>query len=536
MKSSLYESYCVGSAREFLRHHYTDAQARNRAVERAVRPLAPDVADAIEDLNRRFPPSRAREENLNRLRCGAAAVVTGQQVGLFLGPLYNFYKAASAIRAAREMAATSGAAVVPVFWLQTEDHDLPEIAANHVPRADGTSLRLDLPASAEDRVSLAHLTLPPEVDDKLDHLRDELANLPHAKEHLQRLARHYRPGARWCDAFAGVLAELFADQGLVLLDPRVPSLGPMAAAIHRTAIERAEPIADALLARSAAIEEFGSTPTVHVRPGAPLSFYHPSGPTGPRYRLEPSKDGWSEVGGENSHTTDELLAVLDREPLSCSTSVLLRPILQDTLLPTAAYVGGAGEVSYFAQLSPLYEAYGIDMPMILPRASFRLVEQKTQRLLNLLGATPECAQLSEDEILTNAATARGETSANNIQSRLIDSFAAALRNESKELTDAGPGMATNVEKAQRSVEHAIERLVSKYRHAQRHRHEDLLEAARRIKRLLMPESMPQERFFGFSYFAARYGERELLDRILAAVEPFDPEMRNLSCADAREES
>lgn len=529
MTTGIYEAYRDGAAGAFFRDHFADGDARARAVRRATRPLDAVVAAAIEEQNARYAPSPTRDANLRLLRGGAAAVVTGQQVGLFLGPLYNFYKAASAIVAARALAASTGSPVVPVFWLQTEDHDLPEIAICNVPRADGSALRLELPASREDRVSLAHVDLPGAVEERLDRMREELASFPHAEGHLDTLARHYRSGARWADAYAGALAELFAGEGLVLIDPRVPALAAHAAPLHRRAIENAKPIAAALSRRCGEIESAGFTAAVHVRAGAPLSFYHPDGPAGPRYRLEPDGDAWREVGGTRCHRTSDLMADLERQPLNGSTSVLLRPILQDTLLPTAVYVGGPGEIAYFAQLGPLYDAFEMTMPLIAPRASFRILEDKTRHLLERLGTDSGCAALAEDEILgTGEAAEECRSRSEAMRRDLADAFAAALR-RCGDLADAGPGMTSAIEKARRAVDHAADRLASKYETALLHRRQDLVEAARRVKCILQPEGVPQERFYGISYFAARYGEREMIQRIVDRAEPFDPVIRDLCC-------
>ncbi|TMQ06373.1 MAG: bacillithiol biosynthesis cysteine-adding enzyme BshC, partial [Deltaproteobacteria bacterium] len=330
-----------------------------RAVARSRRPLAPEVHRVLVAQNARLPASPARDAHLEALRTGAAAVVTGQQVGLFLGPLYTLYKAASAVVFARMLAARTGAPVVPVFWLQTEDHDLPEIASVTVPgRAGATTLAV--PVDAGNRIAIAHCRLPPEIDGCLDALAEALADgqaaSPHAVAHVARLRRHYRPGARWADAFAGVLAELFAPEGLVMIDPREPALAAAVAPVHARALAEAGPIAAALVANDAELERAGFATAVHVRPGAPLSFFHPAGPLGPRVRLEPvpgrpgGDDAFAEVGGGAVHSRAELLAALAADPLRFSTSALLRPIAQDTLLPTAAYVGGPAEVGYFAQL------------------------------------------------------------------------------------------------------------------------------------------------------------------------------------------
>lgn len=521
------DSYCAGGAREFYAgRHFRDASDRAGAAVRAVRPLDPLVADVIERQNAALAPCPQRERNLALLRRGAAAVVTGQQVGLFLGPLFNLYKAASAIRVARALADASGVPVVPVFWLQCEDHDLPEIACCRVPCANGETLCLELPAAAEQRISLAHLRLPAQVDELTRRLGAEIESLPHAAVHLRSLARHYRAGTGWADAFAGMLAQLFAGHGLIILNPRCPELAASAARVHRVAVERAGPIAAMLRCRSDELTAAGFTVAVHVRSGAPLSFYHPAGADGPRFRLEPTTGGWHEIGGGGMHTTSELLRALDDAPLSFSTSVLLRPILQDALLPTAAYVGGAGEIAYFAQLAPLYEIFGLSMPLIVPRAALRLVEGKTQRLLARLGAQSDCATRPVDEIAAGAVPPVA-TAAERLRLRLNAAFDEELQRNRGEIESAGPGMVKAIAKARASVEHAVELLAVRYAKARLQEERDVLEAARALQRLLQPDGMPQERFYGLPYFAARYGERSMIEQVLAAVEPFDAAMRDL---------
>ncbi|HEU4728322.1 MAG TPA: bacillithiol biosynthesis BshC, partial [Kofleriaceae bacterium] len=299
-----------------------DRAARAHLVARASRPVAPAVHRALVAQNAALPASPARDAHVEALGRGAAAIVTGQQVGLFLGPLYTIYKAASAVVIARLLAAETGAPVVPVFWLQTEDHDLPEIASLGVPGAS-TCEAITAPIDADNRISIAHLTLPPEVTGCLDRLAGVLGEGGLAAAHLDRLRRHYRPGAPWASAFAGVLAELFAPEGLVMIDPRDPALAAAAAPIHARAIERAEPIAVAMIARCGELERAGRAVPVHVRPGAPLSFFHPDGALGPRVRLAPVPGGFAEVGSGRVHARDALLAALAGDPRRFSTSALL---------------------------------------------------------------------------------------------------------------------------------------------------------------------------------------------------------------------
>jgi bacillithiol biosynthesis cysteine-adding enzyme BshC len=522
--------YVRGGAVGFYGAHYGDAAARRQAVRRARRPLAPDVADAIEAQSSRLPPSAARDAHLTALRRGAAAVVTGQQVGLFLGPLFTIYKAATAVVAARALAAECGEPVVPVFWLQSEDHDLPEIAECHLPRAGGGVVTLRLPAPPGERMSMAHRRLPAAIDDCLRDLEDEIGGLPFAA-HLERLREHYVVGARWADAFAGVLAGLFADDGLLFIDPRAPRLSPVAAPIHERALADAAAIAAALTRRCEELAAAGFDPTVHVRAGAPLSFIHPGGAAGPRYRLEPARGGFAEVGGNGVHDAASLRSLLARDPGSFSTSVLLRPILQDKLLPTAVFVGGPAEVAYFAQLQPLYAAYDMEMPIVLPRAAFRLIEERTAKILARLQVQPDDVSAGEELLLAAAAREAGVADDMEMLSRrLLDPFERALRDARGDIEAAGQGLDVAVEKTRAAVTSAVAKLVAKIERARLHRDDHLIRDVRYLRERLYPHGLSQERVFSLPYFAARYGEQPVLRAIVDAIDPFAPAMKDLLLA------
>ncbi len=532
MAGGIFDAYLSGAARPFFDGHFTDAGDRRRAVRRAFRPVAPAVADAVATQNARLAASTTRDAHLAALRGGAAAVLTGQQVGLFLGPLYTVYKAASAICAARALAAESGHPVVPVFWLQTEDHDLPEIAVCDVPPIHGAPLALRLPAPPGERISVAHRTLPDDLGPCLGRLRAAIGDLPHGAPHLARLERHYRAGVGWGEAFAGFLGELFADEGLVLVDPRDPALAGAAAPIHRRALLAATALADALAERTRALEAAGFAPPVHVRPGAPLSFCHPDGPAGPRFRLAPAPGGFAEVGGERTHTPEALLAALDAEPLRFSTSALLRPILQDSLLPTAACVGGPGEVAYCAQLAPLYAAYDVPAPLIVPRARVRIIEARTRRLLDRLGLVPDDGGRPEDELLAVASGADpARLSSAAVSHALLAPFDGALGEVRAKIEALGPGVGAAVAKTRATVAAAVARLAGKVEKARLHQDRELVDDVRRLQELLCPNGLPQERVYGLPYFAARYGEGAFIARVLAAVTPFDSEPTDLVLAD-----
>ena len=478
---------------------------------KALRPPPPALAEALESQNAGYAPSPARDAHLRALRAGAPAIVTGQQAGLFLGPLYTLYKAATAIRLSRS------AGAVPVFWLQIEDHDLAEIAVASVALPRGGTLRLELPAPPEP-VSVAHRALPGGITEILARLADALGTLPHAAPHLERLARHYRAGARYGTAFAGVLAELFSDEGLVLLNPRDPQLARLASPVHRRALTEWREIARALHAS-------GATESVHVRDDSPLSFFHPDGPQGRRCRLRWEGDRFAEIGGPGAHTPDSLLAALEVEPLRFSTSALLRPILQDTWLPTAGYVGGPAEVAYFEQLGPLYDHFGLPRPKVIRRASLRLLEEDDRLRLDRAGLAPADVSLSDDDLLSRAPRSGGAGEA--VTRRLLEAFDGAMAEVLPRLREAGERAERAAAKTRGTVARAVDKLGRNVDKASRLRDQSLVEDLRRLRERLCPDGVPQERLYGVSYYAARYGERAFIERVLAAAEPGDSGTRDL---------
>jgi bacillithiol synthase len=503
--------------------------ARARAVARAVRPLAPEVHRAIVAQNAGLAASFARDAHLEALGRGAAVVITGQQVGLFLGPLYTIYKAASAVVLARVLAAETGMPVVPMFWLQTEDHDLPEIASLGVPGAIACE-QITAPIEADNRISIAHRTLPPEVAGCLDRLADALGDGSLAQAHVTRLRRHYRAGASWAGAFAGVLAELFAPEGLVMIDPRDPgdaTLSVVTAPIHARALDDAGPIAAAMIARCDELARAGRPVPVHVRPGAPLSFFHPDGALGPRVRLEPaSGGGFAEVGSGRVHARAELAAALRDDPRRFSTSALLRPIVQDTLLPTVAYVGGPAEVAYFGQLGPVYRAFDRAMPLVVPRARFRITDARTRKLLARLGLSERDAERPEAELLARLR-APGPAAAE-ISAQLLVPFLAAHGALAATLDPASPEIARALARTRASVERAVGKLAGKVERTQLYADAQRVDAVRRLRALLAPEGAPQERRLGLAGLAARLGDRYVVEQVVAAVDPFDAALQELA--------
>jgi bacillithiol synthase len=455
--------------------------------------------------------------------------VTGQQVGLFLGPLYTFYKAASAIAVARVLEVESGTRCVPVFWLQTEDHDYPEVNHCCVPGPGGSPEQIALAEDSLDapdrRASLSHRILGAEVTRALDSLREALKGLPDADRVMGLAHEFYRPGHGLAVAFASLLAALFADEGLLVLDPRDPAVLRLAQAAFAGSIVRSDVLTGALEQRSGALEAAGFEVQVPIRPSASLCFFHVGSASGPRFRLERQGDGWAAGPGNRAGTTAELLRLLESDPLRFSTSALLRPIVQDALLPTAAYVAGPSELNYFAQMAPLYRAFELPAPVIVPRARFRLVDERTRGLLSKLGLEPQDAE-SPSMPFGIGSVPQGTPSPAALRGQLLDDVVRRL--DALYAAAVDPALPKAVLRTRESIRRNVDRLIRRYERALRDKDGTAAARLQKVRDCLCPRGVPQERFYSVLPFLARHGMQAFKARVFDALEPFSGAVRDLS--------
>jgi bacillithiol biosynthesis cysteine-adding enzyme BshC len=323
------------------------------------------LADVLARQGREFGGGAAALANIEKLRNGARAVVTGQQVGLLGGPLLTLLKAATAVARAAEATRTTGVDHVPVFWLATEDHDLEEVdqVALLGKRAVET-LRLGLRATGSE---VGGLVLGEGVTALLESASELLGYAPIC----ELLEECYRPDATLGGAFARLMTRLFAEHGLIVMDACSRDFHALGATALRAAIEQAGELEAALLERTKQLEDGGYHVQVLIKPGASLLFLIDEA-TGRRDPLRRSGDVWK--AGGRSYEASELLEILKSTPERLSPNALLRPIFQDTILPTAAYVGGPAEVAYFAQSAVIYKQILGRLTPVLPRFSATLIE------------------------------------------------------------------------------------------------------------------------------------------------------------------
>ncbi len=336
------------------------------------------MAEILREQNRNLGSDGAVGKNIERLSKGAAAIVTGQQVSLFGGPAYSVYKALDAIRWANKLT-RAGVDAVPIFWMATEDHDLVEANECFFGERYGIArLEVLLKDGVEGR-SVGRIGLGDAATAIVEHAI-ELLSGPAKKEIADALNESYTAQESFGSAFGKLFARLLKGRGLILLDPLDRRLHELARPIYRKAAEEAGLIAEELVARGKQLEKRGFHAQVKVTPQSTLLFLDVNGK---REAVRQKNGGFLAAGAK--FEKGELLRLIDEKPEELTASVLLRPVLQDSILPTAAYIGGPAEVAYMAQAQLVYRGVLGRMPVILPRMSFTLIAPEVARTLKKYG-------------------------------------------------------------------------------------------------------------------------------------------------------
>jgi bacillithiol biosynthesis cysteine-adding enzyme BshC len=458
------------------------------------------VSSILERQNQSWGASSKTLENIARLRAGALALVTGQQVGLFGGPLFSILKALTAVKLAGQ-ATRAGVDCVPIFWLATEDHDLAEVNQVSIPGADGSLQKLTAPSHGLPDAPVGALRFSPEIQPVVE----AAAGLLGESEVSGFLREAYRPGETFGTAFARLFARLFADWGVILLDASDPELHQIAEPIYQAAVERAAELDESLLARGRELEAAGYHQQVKVTPSSTLLFTLRNGARVPVHRQLNGNGAVDFLIGEQRISRDELLSRVASSPQDFSANVLLRPVIQDYLLPTLAYTGGAAEVAYFAQVAVVYKALLGRVTPVVARFSATVVDAKVQRLLERYG-------LRLPDLFHGPETLREQMAAGILPKDLQSAFEQAEASLEKSLTTIREALArldsTLVDSASNAaskMHHQLTQLRSRAARAELRQTEVLGRHADLLCNSLYPNKTLQEREIAGIYFVARHG-------------------------------
>lgn len=447
------------------------------------------IAAVLERQNREYGAGQPTLANIDRIRHGAPAVVTGQQVGLFGGPLFCLLKAITAATLAEK------AGAVPVFWLAGEDHDYDEISSVQLPQADHLK-KFTINAAHSENAPVGTITFSDEVSAAVQQLEALFGR----SEVSETLAASYRRDENFSSAFARFYAQVLRELGIVFLNPLDPELHRVAQPLYRAALEKSGQINQALIARSEELESAGYHAQVKVTESHTLCFYFEDGARAP-VRL----DGEDFLIGERRFTRAELLDETDRYPERFSANVLLRPVIEDYLLPTLCYVGGPSEIAYFAQVEAVYRQLGRRVTPVVPRAFATLIEPRQAKLLDRY-------ELTLPDMFIGPEKLKETLGAKALPAGLMRSFDSAAANLDHDLSEIRKAL----EQLDRTLLDAADNAVSKMRYqlqglrdkaarAEARKNSELQRHADELSTHLYPNKGLQEREIGAAYFLLRHG-------------------------------
>jgi bacillithiol biosynthesis cysteine-adding enzyme BshC len=473
------------------------------------------VPDALDRINRRAGSPELTFRHIDMLRRpGSVAIVTGQQAGLFTGPLYTIHKALTVIKLAQCLR-DEGVEAVPVFWIASEDHDYEEVKHCRVIDREGHINAIKYEASGHKTDEpVGRVELCEGINATVDELIASLAASEFMPELEQDLRDSYSEGVGFADAFARLMARLFREYGVVLLDPLDDELKQVAAPLYVEALQKSHEISRALVARSRELEEGGYHAQIHVSDDMVPLFIMDDGR---RAAITQHGDRFVVKGSERSFKKDELVELAGRCPSCFSPNVTLRPVVQDYLLPTAAYIGGPAEIAYFAQLRAVYQTLGRQEPCVLPRASFTIVEGRHQKTMKKYGLElkdffeglhPAVTKVVEQSLDRNIANAFTDTE--RTLNEHLDKLKAALKKTDATLSDP-------LDTARSKMMYQLEHLRTRFIHASAHREQTVYRQIERAFTTLCPDKNLQERELNVYYFLSRYGP-SLLEELYNAAE------------------
>lgn len=448
---------------------------------------------------------------------GTVAVLTGQQVGLFGGPLYTIYKILTAIKLAEKLRRTFDRPYVPVFWPASEDHDFAEVDHITFIDRDNQVRRLQYnPADPPDRIPLSRVI----VDEGITELLAELENATFPSDFrddvLKALREFYKPGCSFAAAFADWIMRLCRSFGLVIADPADPRIKQLATHVFRREVEENSPSTRAVMAATEQVVASGYTPQVQLQEGI-LNLFLLDG----RRQTLAIRNGDFVVKDSNQRLSrGDLLKLVREQPERFSANVVLRPILQDAIFPTVAYVAGPSEISYFAQFRGLYETFDVPMPIIFPRKSLTLLENKVDKVLDKYGLTLRDFWNQAEALISRIARDQLPESLQQSLESAASCIHLDLEKVESEVLRFDSSLKDLVEVTKGKVAHQLSVLEKKILQSYKKQNEIVRQQLLKAANNLYPEHNLQERVLNITPFLFKY-DWALIDRLYEVMDISD---------------
>jgi bacillithiol biosynthesis cysteine-adding enzyme BshC len=463
------------------------------------------VCDALAAMNQRWGAGQNTLDNIELLReSDCIAVVSGQQAGLFTGPLYTVYKALSAVKLAGCLRQRETKAV-PVFWIAAEDHDFAEVAKAEFISRDCQLNDVAVPAGMHrEGQPVGRVVLDESIDTAVDQLFELLPNSEFAADMKALVKNAWQPGRGFVDSFASMMTALLGRYGLIFLDPLDPELKILAAPLYSEAARRAPEIAAALEQRSHDLESAGYHAQVLATANSFPLFLHDD--AGARHAVQRGENGkYRAKEIEQEYSAEELATMAQEKPEQFSPNVTLRAVVQDYLLPTIAYYGGAAEIAYFAQTAEVYRVLERPATPILPRSSLTMIERHAGRVLERYGLSLADFFEGHESVIKRVVEEHLGADTAKLFANAEENVNHELDRLRQDLEAIDPTLASALETGRKKINYQLDGLRTRFVRAQMTRDEAAHRQLQRVFDQLYPNKDLQERHINITSLLARHG-------------------------------
>jgi len=431
------------------------------------------------------------------------AIFTGQQLGVFGGPLYTIYKTITAIKLAQYLNERFDEFnFVPVFWLEGDDHDFKEVNSLTIINQENNLATLTYQDSLpedEIRGSVGELVFTPGINNLLDELQTNLRKTEFTDSLISELREIYREGKTFKEAFRQLMFNYFDQYGVILFDPQQNGIKKLLKPIFQEELLNYRQHSEKLILRSAALEETYHA-QVKVRPINLFMMYENG-----RYAIEPVDDQFRLKHKRVKFTQEELLQFITNSPELFSPNVILRPVCQDYLFQTAFYVGGPSEVSYFSQVLPLYEDFQIVPPLIYPRSSATIIEKGVQTVFDKYQLTLNDFFLNADQIAGKVISNLSDFDTEADFSRAQKDLETTIDVLKEKLLTLDKTIGDSADRYKQKILNTLNEFKGKANDAQKRKYETALRQTTKTSIAVFPNANLQERELNYFYFANKYG-------------------------------
>jgi len=491
------------------------------------RNLSPDISELLTRQYSQLKPCNLTQQNLKKLSDKKTlAIVTGQQLGIVGGPLYTFYKIITTIKLSRFLSERyDDYNFVPVFWLEADDHDFNEVRSVKIIDEGNSLLTIGYKEEIEEddlKQSVGLISLDSSINEFFDKLNRSIKETEFKSVIFDRLKNFYKEGKSFKEAFRDLVFNYFDEYGLLIFDPQDDEVKKLLKPIFKKEITDFRIHTEQLVQVSATLEELYHA-QVKVKP-VNLFLRVDEG----RYSIEPVENEYRLRRKRKSFTQEQLLELLENEPDKFSPNVLLRPICQDYLLPTAFYIAGPSEISYFAQIKPLYDLYNITQPMIYPRSSATILENSIANSLEKYSVEITDIFIDVENIKKKIINSVEESSVDEMFSGISNQIETTFDQLKEKLLDLDKTIADSSNRYRDKILSTVSELKSKAEKAQQKKYEVTLRQIDRAAVHLFPNSNLQEREINFIYFANKYGDeflRKIFDEL--QINKFEHQVINI---------